>query len=192
VPEESTRCVGASPVRLSLGTVTAYLATVAIDFGLGLVAGSALVALIAIAPTRPESSRGWIVSKDGRPSIRTYGGEPMSNVITLSEGNFESEVLDSELPILVDYWAPWCGPCRVVGPVVEEIAEEQAGRIKVGKLNVDAEPRLAREARILSIPYLVLYRDGEAAASLAGAYPKPVLEEILGLDGARPAAASLP
>lgn len=78
----------------------------------------------------------------------------MSQAITLTEGNFTDEVLRSDLPVLVDYWAAWCGPCRVLGPIVEELARERAGSLKVGKVDVDAEPKLAAKAGALSIPYV--------------------------------------
>jgi len=84
----------------------------------------------------------------------------MSEVITLTEAGFDREVTDSELPVLVDYWAPWCGPCRALEPVVAAIAAELDGRIKVAKVNVDEEPVLAARAGVRGIPDLVLYRDG--------------------------------
>jgi len=105
----------------------------------------------------------------------------MSNVITLTESNYQDEVVESGIPVLVDYWAPWCGPCRVVSPVVEEIAAEHGGAIKVGKVNVDDQPELASRAEVFSIPTLILYRDGEPAARTAGAQPKAALEVSLGL-----------
>lgn len=113
----------------------------------------------------------------------------MSDVITLSEGNFEQEVLDSDVPVLVDYWAAWCGPCRVLSPVIEELAQERAGSLKVGKVNVDSEPQLAARAGAHSIPFTVLYRDGEPVASSVGARPKEHLERELGLDSELPRAA---
>ncbi|MGD9734066.1 MAG: thioredoxin [Solirubrobacterales bacterium] len=105
----------------------------------------------------------------------------MSRLITLSEGNFEQEVGSSELPVLVDYWAPWCGPCSVVGPIVEEIAAERDGSLKVGKVDVDSEPGLAVRAGVLAIPYLVLYRGGEAVAEVTGALRRAELEAALGI-----------
>ena len=106
----------------------------------------------------------------------------MSNVITLTQANFDEEVLASDVPVVVDYWAPWCGPCRMLGPVIEQIAQERARSVKVGKVNVDEEPSLADRAGVRSIPYVVLYRDGEAAAQAVGAQPKAKLEQALGLD----------
>jgi thioredoxin 1 len=105
----------------------------------------------------------------------------MSEPITLTQGNFKQEVLDSDLPVLVDYWAAWCGPCRVLSPIIEEIRRERAGSLKVGKVDVDAEPELAAQAGALSIPYVVLYRNGEPVSHSIGAVPKDHLEAALGL-----------
>jgi len=85
----------------------------------------------------------------------------MTDVITLTEANFDEEVLASEVPVIVDYWAPWCGPCRMLGPVIEQIADERAATIKVAKVNVDEEPGLADRAGVRGIPFVVLYRDGQ-------------------------------
>jgi thioredoxin 1 len=106
----------------------------------------------------------------------------MSNVITLTQANFDEQVLASELPVIVDYWAPWCRPCRMLGPVVEQIADERATTIKVGKVNVDEEPELADRAGVRGIPFVVVYRDGQPAAQSVGAVPKAALERALGLD----------
>jgi thioredoxin 1 len=111
----------------------------------------------------------------------------MSNVITLTQANFDEEVLASDVPVVVDYWAPWCGPCRMLGPVIEQIASDRAGTVKVGKVNVDDEPALAERAGVRGIPYVVLYRDGEVAAQAVGAQPKAALEQALALDAAAPA-----
>jgi thioredoxin 1 len=105
----------------------------------------------------------------------------MSEPITLTQGNFKQEVLDSDLPVLVDYWAAWCEPCRVLSPIIEEVGRERAGSLKVGKVDVDAEPDLAATAGALSIPCVVLYRDGEPVAHSIGAVPKAHLERALGL-----------
>ena len=112
----------------------------------------------------------------------------MSNVITLTQATFDEEVLASDVPVVVDYWAPWCGPCRMLGPVIEQIAEDRAGTVKVGKVNVDDEPGLAERAGVRGIPYVVLYRDGEPAAQAIGAQPRAALERELGLDAALAAA----
>jgi thioredoxin 1 len=106
----------------------------------------------------------------------------MSNVITLTHDNFDQEVLASEVPVVVDYWAPWCGPCRMLGPVIEQIASDRAGTVKVGKVNVDEEPALAERAGVRGIPYVVLYRDGEVAGQAIGAQPKAALEQALGIN----------
>ena len=113
----------------------------------------------------------------------------MTEIITLTEANFDEQVLASDVPVLVDYWAPWCGPCRMLGPVIERIAAERAGTVKVGKVNVDEEPALADRAGVRGIPFVVLYRDGEPRAEAVGAQPKDALELALGL-GLEPSAAA--
>ena len=99
----------------------------------------------------------------------------MSNGLTLTEENFQQEVTNSNIPVLVDFWAAWCGPCRMVGPVVEELAQEYGGRIKVGKVDVDTQPRLAAQFGIQSIPTLLVFRDGQVVEQVIGAAAKEQL-----------------
>ena len=98
--------------------------------------------------------------------------------ITVTKANFESEVLNSELPVLVDFWATWCGPCRMLAPTVAEIAEEYAGKVKVCKVNVDDEEELAIRYRINSIPAVLLFRDGKVAGQSIGFVPKAQLTAL--------------
>ena len=99
--------------------------------------------------------------------------------ITLTAENFEQEVIQSELPVLVDFWATWCGPCRMVGPVVAEIAEEFEGKVKVGKVNVDDEEELAERFGVQSIPTIILFKGGEEAARNIGFAPKAKIIEMI-------------
>ena len=92
---------------------------------------------------------------------------------------FQKEVLESDKVALVDFWAPWCGPCRMVGPVVEEVAAETVGNVIVGKINVDEEPGLAQSFRVMSIPTLVVMKDGKVASSQVGAKSKQAILEML-------------
>ena len=98
--------------------------------------------------------------------------------ITLIEVNFENEVLKSDKPVLVDFWASWCGPCRMLSPVISELAEEYEGRVKVGKVNVDEEPELASKFDVMSIPTLLVFEDGELVNRAVGARPKEMILDL--------------
>jgi thioredoxin 1 len=102
-----------------------------------------------------------------------------SNIIEFTDGNFEQEVESGEGITVVDFWAPWCGPCRFVAPIIEQLAEEYAGRVKVGKLNVDDNPQVAARYGIRSIPTIGIFRDGEAVDGVIGAVPKAMLQSAV-------------
>jgi thioredoxin len=98
---------------------------------------------------------------------------------TLTDATFDEHVKGSDVPVLVDFWAEWCGPCKMISPVLEEIAEEQAGKIRIGKLNIDDNLDVTRRFDVMSIPTLILFKDGEPKVRLIGAKPKgQLLEEI--------------
>ena len=102
----------------------------------------------------------------------------MAEIVITAE-NFEREVLQSEVPVLVDFWATWCGPCRMIAPVIDQLAAEYAGRVKVGKINVDEQPELAVQFGIVSIPTVKVFRDGKVAGSLVGLRSQAELEALL-------------
>ena len=102
----------------------------------------------------------------------------MAKPITVTDTNFEQQVLKSEVPVVVDFWAPWCGPCRVVGPVLEEIAAERDD-LRIVKLNTDENPETAAAFQVLSIPTMILFKGGAPAKKIIGAYPKRKLEAEL-------------
>lgn len=108
----------------------------------------------------------------------------MTTVINLNDGNFQKEVVQSEIPVLVDFWAPWCGPCRAVGPIVEDLAQENQGRLQVSKLNVDENQILANRFNVRSIPTLIFFKNGQEVKRIVGAQGKAQLqktiEEVLG------------
>lgn len=103
----------------------------------------------------------------------------MPEAITTSQ--FDTEVLGSETPVIVDFWAEWCGPCRAVSPILEQIAEERGDSLRVVKVNIDEEPELQQRYGILSIPTILLFEGGEPKAAAVGAQPKRMLERSLGL-----------
>ncbi len=100
-------------------------------------------------------------------------------IIEVSDSNFESEVVKSDVPVLVDFWAPWCGPCRAIAPIVEEISSSYEGKIKVGKMNVDENQATTMKFGIRSIPTIIMFKDGEAVDQIIGAVPKGEIERVV-------------
>ncbi len=103
----------------------------------------------------------------------------MSAAMELTKENFQTEVIDSDVPVLVDFWATWCGPCRAVAPIIDELAAEYEGKLKVGKVDVDAEQQLAGDFGVRSIPTLLIFNGGKLAEQLVGAVPKSQLVDKL-------------
>ncbi len=105
------------------------------------------------------------------------------NVLQLNDTNFDLEVTNSPIPVLVDFWAPWCGPCRMIAPVIDRIAEKYSGQLKVGKLNVDENPIISGKFGIMSIPTLIFFKNGKEFDRVIGALPEPIItskiEELL-------------
>ena len=99
--------------------------------------------------------------------------------LKITRENFENEVMKSDIPVLIDFWAPWCGPCRMMGPIIEQLADEYEGKAKVGKVNVDEEGELSQAFGVMSIPTIVLIKDGKVVKQAVGARPKAEVEAML-------------
>lgn len=99
--------------------------------------------------------------------------------IQVTDSNFEEEVLKCDLPVLVDFWAPWCGPCRAMGPVIDELAQEYAGQLKIAKMNVDENPANPSKYGIRAIPTLILFKGGEVLEQVTGAVPKSSIKDMI-------------
>jgi len=102
-----------------------------------------------------------------------------ANVVELTDTNFQAEVLDSSQPVLVDFWAPWCGPCRMIAPLIEELASEYVGSVKVGKLNIDDSPQAASNLGVSSIPTLMVFKGGQVIDRFVGVQAKNRLQKAL-------------
>jgi thioredoxin 1 len=102
-----------------------------------------------------------------------------NNILNLQDSNFDNEVLKSEVPVLVDFWAPWCAPCRAIAPAVEEVANAYAGKIKVGKVNVDDNPGISQKYLIRAIPTLIIFKNGAAVDEIKGGVPKSRIEDMV-------------
>jgi thioredoxin 1 len=103
----------------------------------------------------------------------------MGSALEFTDANFQSEVLDSPVPVLVDFWAPWCGPCRMIGPTIEELSVENAGSFRIGKVNVDENNRLAMTYNVQSIPTIMIFNGGQLVQQLMGVQPKARLQQAL-------------
>ncbi len=102
-----------------------------------------------------------------------------ANVVEFTDGNFKTEVITSDKPVLVDFWAPWCGPCRQIAPMIDQLAGENLGSIKIGKVNVDDNPQISQEYGVMSIPTLMVFKGGKVTDRFVGAQPKTRLQEAL-------------
>jgi thioredoxin 1 len=100
-------------------------------------------------------------------------------LVTITDSNFDNEVLKSSQPVLIDFWATWCGPCRAIAPVVEQLAGEYSGRVKVGKVDIDANPKTPTQYDVRSIPTLLVFKQGKVVGQIVGAVPKPKIEELI-------------
>jgi len=101
------------------------------------------------------------------------------NVVTITDANFKTEVLDSKTPVLLDFWATWCGPCRAIAPLIDQLADEYQGRAKIGKVDVDSNQKLAGDYQISSIPTIMVFKEGRVVEQIMGGRPKPAMAALI-------------
>lgn len=123
--------------------------------------------------------RGPKPSQPAQPQKNTQTPRPDGHPITVNESNFDQQVLQSQQPVLVDFWAAWCGPCRMIAPTLDKLAQEYAGKVRIAKLNVDENPRLAAQYGAHSIPLLVMFKGGRPVNKLVGAHPEPNIRRVV-------------
>jgi thioredoxin len=120
-----------------------------------------------------------VANEPVRVRVQTEGGNSTGMPIPVTDTSFEKEVLQSKLPVLVDFWAPWCGPCHMIAPILDRLAQTYAGKLKIAKLNVDDNPSTAGRYQISGIPHLILFKNGQIAGRLVGAHPQQNIEKLI-------------
>tara|TARA_B100001109_G_scaffold29807_1_gene23183 strand:- start:1749 stop:2231 length:483 start_codon:yes stop_codon:yes gene_type:complete len=126
-----------------------------------------------------DSGQSRVTMPDSEPRLIPQGKHMSDNMLTVTDDSFDADVLGSDVPVLVDFWAEWCGPCKMIAPVLEEIADEYAGKLKIAKLNIDQNEATAPKFGIRSIPTLILFKNGNAEATKIGAMSKSELTAFI-------------
>jgi thioredoxin 1 len=136
----------------------------------------------SIKPADVKAHADYVLGQGPKPKPSappSNGSQAQGKPTAVSDGSFARDVLQSKVPVLVDFWAPWCGPCRTVAPILDRLAQKYVGQVKIVKLNVDDNPRMMSQYQASSIPMLILFKDGKAVDRLVGAHPQPSIERLI-------------